>query len=121
MTKYLVKAKKGCTFISTNGSGEFLDEYRYRVFSNPFDIREWSSRKCIDIYGELRDDATEEKLQQYLKDGEEGLKKFYEEFSVNSKKQERKPEVETPVVEETSEIIEEVKVSTSKKNKHSKK
>lgn len=122
MTKYLVKAKKGCTFISTNGSGEFLDEYRYRVFSNPLDIREWDSRKCLDIYGELRDDASEDKLEQYLKDGEEGLKKFFEEFSVDSKKAEVKRVVEEPVVaEKEEEIIEEVKVSTSKKNKHSKK
>lgn len=120
MTKYLVKAKKGCTFISTNGNGEFLDEYRYRVFSNPFDIREWDSRRCLDIYGEVRDDATDDKLKQYLKDGDEGLKNFFEEFSLTNNKVEQTPVVEPaqdPVVLEDKEA----NAPVSKKNKHSKK
>ena len=126
MTKYLVKAKKGCTFVSTNGNGEFLDEYRYRVFSNPFDIREWGSRKALDIYGELRDDATPEKLDQYLKDGEEGLKKFFEEFSISPNKTEPVKKAEPVVVVQEAAIIteeaeEEIKVSSKKKSKHSKK
>lgn len=123
MTKYLVKAKKGCTFISTNGNGEFLDEYRYRVFSSPADIREWNARKALDIYGELRDDATAEKLEQYMKDGEEGLKKFFDEFSIEGKKVEKKVVVEAKVVEEEPPAEEEVPVEevVTKKKKHSKK
>lgn len=127
MTKYLVKAKKGCSFVSTNGNGEFLDEYRYRVFSNAMDIREWGSRKLIEIYGEVRDDATEEKLQQYLKDGEDGFKKFVEDFAPVSKKVEvPAPIVKEDVVEaepepEVIEEPEEIKTSSKKKSKHSKK
>lgn len=118
MTKYLVKAKKGCTFVSTDGSGEFLDEHRYRVFSNALDIREWDSRRCLDIYGEVRDDATDDKLKEYLKDGEEGFKHFFEEFSLVSKKVEP---VIAEVVEEPVKVVEEIEIPKPKKNKHSKK
>lgn len=120
MTKYLAKAKKGCTFISTNGNGEFLDEYRYRVFSNESDIREWEARKSIEIYGQVRDDATNEKLDEYLKDGEEGFKKFFEEFALQAKKAEAPKKVEAEVKKEDEEVKPEIKISTAKKNKHSK-
>lgn len=116
MTKYLVKAKKGCTFVSTNGNGEFLDEYRYRVFSNEADIREWDSRKSLDIYGQVRDDATNAKLDEYLKDGEEGFKKFFEEFSLAPVKAEIKVEAEIVPVPE---VEEEIEISAPKKSKRS--
>ena len=118
MTKYLVKAKKGCTFVSTNGNGEFLDEYRYRVFSNASDIREWDSRKSLDIYGTVRDDATDEKLKEYLKDGETGLKKFFEDFS--SEKKKVPEEVKTVEVSEGEIIEPEVEAPAPKKRRHSK-
>ena len=119
MTKFLVKAKKGCTFVSTNGNGEFLDEYRYRVFSNASDIREWDSRKSIDIYGQLRDDASEDKLKEYLKDGESGLEKFYKDFANDSKKfVAPAPEpIAAPIVEE---VETEVEAPAPKKRRHSK-
>lgn len=139
MTKYLVKAKKGCTFVASNGSGEFLDEYRYRVFSNSNDVRDWESRNCLDIYGQLTDDASDEVLKRYLSE-ENGLSKFYDEFALNKprvKKEEPKPvvveevkEEQTPAVveevkeEQTPAVVEEVTVNAQivgqKKSKHSK-
>lgn len=129
MTKYLAKAKKGCTFIATNASGEFLDEYRFRVFSNANDIREWDSRKLIEIYGQLRDDASDAVLKSYLAE-EGGLERFYNEFALDRPVAEpttpapvkEEEEVVPPAEEEVVPPPVEVKapIVTSKKNKHSK-
>lgn len=81
--KYIVKTKPGKTLVSRT-YGEFLDEYRYRVFSNVVEVREWDSRKLLDIYGMVDDSAKDSELEECLrKDKEKGLKAYFEKHDLN--------------------------------------
>lgn len=97
--KFLVKAKKGNTLIGRDRS-KFLDEFRFRVYDNESDVREWDSRKLIEIKAVLNDEATDDIFKNYFFDkGDNGVAEFVKKYSAKAEKPEE-PKVEEPKVEE---------------------
>lgn len=97
--KFLVKAKRGNTLIGRDRT-KFLDEFRFRVYGDEADIREWDSRKLIEIKSTLKDDATDDIFKTYLFDkGDDGVVEFLKKYSFDkgSAQKEPKPEVQSEV------------------------
>lgn len=114
--KYLAKAKPNNTLMGRT-LGEFLDEYRYRVFSNGADIAQWKSRKVVDVKAELKDEATDEEFAVlYSTKGDDGIIEFINKYSLHKVEEPKEP-VEEPKepVEEPEEPVEEPKEPVEEK------
>jgi hypothetical protein len=101
--KFLVKAKRGNTLIGRDRT-KFLDEFRYRVYDIESDVREWDSRKLIDIKATLKDEATDDVFKTYFfAKGDNGIDEFVKEYSNKAEKVAEEPKV----AEEQPKVVEE--------------